>query len=110
MQDAGKIITELFYSFLKTSQNFEERICGRIVFDKVVGCKPSDCITQKWHSNRCFPWNIAKLFKATTFFMKHPGDSFWNKETNYHLTVDSLRSNNSFMRLDFPLIVVVYPL
>ena len=42
--------------------------------------------------------------------MKHPGDSFWNKETNYHLTVDSLRSNNSFMRLDFPLIVVVYPL
>lgn len=67
MQDAGKITTELFYSFLKTSQSFEERICGRIVFDKVVGRKPSDCITQKWHSNRCFLWNIAKFFKATTF-------------------------------------------
>ena len=33
MQDAGKITTELFYSFLKTSQSFEERICGRIVFE-----------------------------------------------------------------------------
>ena len=40
----------------------------------------------------------------------HPDDCFWNKETNYHLTVASLRSNNSFMSLDFPLVVVVYPL